>query len=71
MHAALAASPSSLIAASLYDVLGDIRQPNLPGTVDEYPNWRQPLPATLEEIIRDPAVRRIADILTASRPRRP
>ena len=42
-----------------------------PGTVDEYPNWRQPLPATLEEIVRDPAVRGIADILTAGRPRRP
>jgi 4-alpha-glucanotransferase len=71
MHAALAASPSSLIAASLYDVLGEIRQPNLPGTVDEYPNWRQPLPATLEEIVRDPAVRRTADMLAAGRPRRP
>jgi hypothetical protein len=24
--------------------------PNLPGTVDEYPNWRLPLPVTLEEL---------------------
>jgi 4-alpha-glucanotransferase len=71
MHAALAASPSSFVAASLYDVLGETRQPNLPGTVDEYPNWRQPLPAALEEIVTDPAVRRTADILTAGRPRRP
>ena len=69
MHAALAASPSSLIAASLYDVLGEIRQPNLPGTVDEYPNWRQPLPASLGEIRDDPRVARIAELLTAGRPR--
>ncbi len=23
--------------------MGDLRQPNLPGTVDEYPNWRLPV----------------------------
>jgi 4-alpha-glucanotransferase len=25
------------------DAVGDVRQPNLPGTLDEYPNWRLPL----------------------------
>ena len=50
MHAALAASPARLIAASFYDVLGELRQPNMPGTTDQYPNWRMPLPASLEEI---------------------
>jgi 4-alpha-glucanotransferase len=28
---------------SAADAVGDIRQPNLPGTLDEYPNWRLPL----------------------------
>jgi 4-alpha-glucanotransferase len=32
-----------LVAASLSDAVGDTRQPNMPGTVDEYPNWRLPL----------------------------
>jgi 4-alpha-glucanotransferase len=73
MHAALAASPSRLIAASLYDVLGEVRQPNLPGTVDEYPNWRQPLPASLDEITADAAVRRTVEQLAgrATRADRP
>jgi 4-alpha-glucanotransferase len=69
MHAALAASRTRLVAASLYDVLGEVRQPNVPGTVNEYPNWRMPLPSSLEEIRRDPRVARIAALLSASRPR--
>jgi 4-alpha-glucanotransferase len=63
MHAALARTPCRLIAASLYDVLGELHQPNLPGTMDEYPNWRMPLTAGLEQIRADPRVRRIAQIL--------
>ncbi|HET9117070.1 MAG TPA: 4-alpha-glucanotransferase, partial [Pseudonocardiaceae bacterium] len=38
MHALLARTPCRLQLASLYDAVGEIRQPNLPGTVDEYPN---------------------------------
>ena len=56
MHRLLAATPSMLKLISPYDVLGEPRQPNLPGTVDEYPNWRIPLPHTLEELRNDPMV---------------
>jgi 4-alpha-glucanotransferase len=27
-----------------------VDQPNIPGTVDEHPNWRQRLPLALEQI---------------------
>jgi 4-alpha-glucanotransferase len=69
MHAALAASPARLIAASLYDALGELRQPNMPGTTDQYPNWRIPLAAALEEIQSDGRVHSIARLLAAGRPR--
>ncbi|MGC4862573.1 4-alpha-glucanotransferase [Micromonospora sp. DT41] len=69
MHAALAASAARLLGVSLYDVLGEVRQPNMPGTVDEYPNWRLPLPASLAEIRADPRVARIAALMSAARPR--
>ena len=65
MHALLARTPCQLLLASPYDVLGEVRQPNLPGTIDEYPNWRLPLPVTLEDLQRDPRVRRAAEVLTA------
>jgi 4-alpha-glucanotransferase len=68
MHAALARTPCRLIMASLYDVLGEIRQPNLPGTTDEYPNWRLRLGTSLEEIRADPRVGRIAEVLSVRQP---
>ena len=52
---------------SPYDVVGEVRQPNLPGTVDEYPNWRLPLPVTLEELRTDPMV---AEVVARLRRRR-
>jgi 4-alpha-glucanotransferase len=62
MHRLLASAPSRLKLISPYDVIGETRQPNLPGTVDEYPNWRLPLPVTFEELTADP---RVADIVAA------
>jgi 4-alpha-glucanotransferase len=63
MHALLARTPCRLLLASPYDVVGETRQPNLPGTVDEYPNWRLPLPVTLEQLQRDPRVGRVVTAL--------
>ena len=69
MHAALVAAPSRLVLAALGDAVGDLRQPNLPGTVDEYPNWRLPVadgsgrPLGLEELLAHPGVRRLAALL--------
>ncbi|KJC38267.1 4-alpha-glucanotransferase [Bradyrhizobium sp. LTSP849] len=46
----LSRTPSRLLAVSLEDLLGVIDQPNIPGTIDEHPNWRQRLPVTLDKI---------------------
>jgi 4-alpha-glucanotransferase len=62
MHWLLARTPCRLLLAAPADVIGEVRQPNLPGTVDEYPNWRLPLPVTLEELMAD---RRVADVAAA------
>jgi 4-alpha-glucanotransferase len=70
LHAFLAATPSRLVAVSPYDAIGEVRQPNLPGTTDEYPNWRIPLPVPLEELWDHPRVREVVDILRAREPLR-
>ena len=44
----LAMTPSRLVVVSIEDVLGVVDQPNLPGTVNQHPNWRQRLPLPLE-----------------------
>ncbi|KNG92162.1 4-alpha-glucanotransferase [Pseudaestuariivita atlantica] len=39
----LARTRSRLVAVQAEDLLGHVEQPNLPGTVDEHPNWRRRL----------------------------
>ncbi len=56
IHALLGASRSRLVLVAPYDVVGEVRQPNLPGTVDQYPNWRLPLPVTVDELRTHPTV---------------
>jgi 4-alpha-glucanotransferase len=46
----LARTKSRLLAISLEDLLEVIDQPNIPGIVNEHPNWRQRLPLALDEI---------------------
>ena len=43
LHGFLARTPALLIGVSLADAVGDRRTQNVPGTSDEYPNWRIPL----------------------------
>ena len=43
LYGYLARTPSVLLGVSLADAVGDRRPQNLPGTRDEYPNWRVPL----------------------------
>jgi 4-alpha-glucanotransferase len=47
----LARTKSRLLTISLEDLLGVTDQPNIPGTVDEHPNWRRRLPLALDEIV--------------------
>lgn len=49
-HRALDRAGSDLVIATLEDAVGQVRRPNLPGTVDEHPNWRLPLPVSIEEL---------------------
>ena len=46
----LARTRSRLLAISLEDLLGVIDQPNIPGTVNEHPNWRRRLPLPIDEL---------------------
>ncbi|HEY2262796.1 MAG TPA: 4-alpha-glucanotransferase [Streptosporangiaceae bacterium] len=43
LYAHLTRTPAVLIGVSLADAAGERRPQNMPGTVDEYPNWRIPL----------------------------
>ncbi|MBX3501674.1 MAG: 4-alpha-glucanotransferase [Alphaproteobacteria bacterium] len=47
----VAAAPSPLAIVPLEDLLGLSEQPNLPGTVDEHPNWRRRLKFPVDQLL--------------------
>jgi len=67
----IARTPSRLLMIGIEDLIGVEEQANLPGTIDEHPNWRRRLPMTLDEIAADPRVREAVRILGAERPTAP
>jgi malto-oligosyltrehalose synthase/4-alpha-glucanotransferase len=69
LHLYLARTPSVVLAVQLEDVLGVKRQINLPGTTDQYPNWRRKLPVTLERLPGDERVAELASALARVRGR--
>jgi 4-alpha-glucanotransferase len=68
LHRLLATAASRLLLTSPQDALGEPRQPNLPGTVDEYPNWRIPLPVSVADLLSDDRVRAATAALREARP---
>ncbi len=66
-HRVIGRSSSRLVLLSLHDLLVDSRQPNLPGTVDEYPNWSLRYTASVEEIANHPVVMRLLEVVRGER----
>jgi 4-alpha-glucanotransferase len=70
LYAYLARTPAVLIGVSLAEATGERRPQNMPGTVDEYPNWRIPLtgadglPVLLEDLPGHPEVRAVAQAVS-------
>ncbi|MFJ7899420.1 4-alpha-glucanotransferase [Streptomyces sp. NPDC096198] len=69
VHRYLLRTPARLIGVWLPDAVGDRRPQNLPGTWDQYPNWRLPMadaegrPVALEELAASPRLHALMDVL--------
>ncbi|WP_051741208.1 4-alpha-glucanotransferase [Streptomyces xylophagus] len=69
VHRFLLRTPARMIGVWLPDTVGDRRPQNLPGTWDQYPNWRLPIadadgrPMTLEELAASPRLHALVDVL--------
>lgn len=70
----LSRTPARMVGVWLPDGVGDRRPQNLPGTWDQYPNWRLPVadaegrPVTLEDLAASPRLRALVDVLRADAP---
>jgi 4-alpha-glucanotransferase len=67
VHRFLVRTPARMVGVWLPDAVGDRRPQNLPGTWDQYPNWRLPLadaegrPMTLEQLAASPRLHALAN----------
>jgi 4-alpha-glucanotransferase len=68
IHAYLARTPSWLVLANLEDGLEEISQTNLPGTVENHPNWRRKYASRIDNLIDDERLRELGAILSSIRP---
>lgn len=71
VHRFLLSTPARMVGVWLPDGVGDRRPQNLPGTWDQYPNWRLPIAdaegkaVTLEELAGSARVRALVEVLRA------
>jgi len=68
IHAYLGKSASSVVLANVDDLIGEVTQMNLPGTVDAYPNWSRKLSLTIGELRHHRCIGHVADVMRALRP---
>jgi 4-alpha-glucanotransferase len=71
IHLLLARTPALLFVAQIEDLVGETDQPNIPGTVDEHPNWRRRLSVQLEDLAEHPVLQAVLSQIARERPRRP
>ncbi|MEO1089198.1 MAG: 4-alpha-glucanotransferase [Pseudomonadota bacterium] len=68
LHRFLARSNSALVMVQLEDLASMVEQANLPGTVDQHPNWRRRLPEAVDKILQSPRALAILQALRDERP---
>jgi 4-alpha-glucanotransferase len=74
VHRMVMASPAVLTGVAITDAVGDMRAQNVPGTFEEYPNWRIPLtdrngvPVLLDNLFDHPRMRRLVAAIRSARP---
>lgn len=68
-HRFIARTPCRLVAASADDLCGALDQVNIPGTVNEHPNWRRKLGVAIEEMAAHPLFAAVTSALREERPK--
>ncbi|WP_371374917.1 4-alpha-glucanotransferase [Thalassotalea aquiviva] len=69
VQAYLAKAPSRVLLVPVEDALGLLEQVNIPGTVDEHPNWRRRLPLNIEQFWQDTDMSNLVTVMNQERPK--
>jgi 4-alpha-glucanotransferase len=68
-HQFLARTPSRLMLMNLDDLVCETSQVNVPGTVDQYPNWSRRLRIDIETLVTSDTLRTTTEAITRERGR--
>ena len=68
IHIYLARTPSWVVLANLEDGLEELSQTNVPGTVENHPNWTRKYAGRVDELINDERLRELGASLRSTRP---
>lgn len=68
IHTYLSRTPCWLVLANLEDGLEEISQTNLPGTVENHPNWKRKYASRIDNLLDDARVRELGATLRSTRP---
>jgi 4-alpha-glucanotransferase len=71
VHGYLALSPAKILLVQLDDLMEETEQTNVPGTIDERPNWRRKLSKPVACVANLPAMRALAPLLAGRIAARP
>ncbi len=63
----LARTVSKILMFQLEDVFAQLEQVNLPGTMEQYPNWRRKLPLDLEVLMEDERIQSLTRTMRQER----
>jgi len=69
IHAELATAPSQMVSVQLEDALGLSQAQNLPGTIDEHPNWQRRLPVPVAAMAQDKNLQNVVNLMQTNRPK--
>lgn len=67
VHRFLARAPSRVMMVQIEDLIGQVEQQNLPGTIDEHPNWRRRMPQDVRAVFAEPKVQALLAAVAAAR----
>jgi 4-alpha-glucanotransferase len=69
LHRLMARTRCRLLVAQAEDLVGSTGQVNIPGTIDDHPNWRRKLPIDLEALPNHPLAAAAMQALREERPK--
>lgn len=67
VHRYLGRTAGRIVMMQIEDALGEIEQPNLPGTTDQHPNWRRRLSVAVEDLESDGGLQAMAAAVRSGR----